>query len=107
METQKKLRELEKRMERRLKPLRLKEADVYGVLAYLIRKRGIGVLLEQLKNYFWDKTEEAFGEVDLDRGDFSFTGLSEARGWDVCGALLECLDSKIKEFEMERKGTEK
>ena len=99
--------EPEERMERRLKPLRLKEADVYDVLAYLIRRHGVGPVVEQLKNYFWDRTDEAFGKVDQDRGDYSFTGMNWARAWDVCGALLECLEGKIKEFEMGRKGVEK
>ncbi len=104
MEAREKSVEPEQRMERRLKPLRLKEADVYDVLAYLIRRHGIGPVVEQLKNFFWDKTDEAFGGVCQDRSDYSFTGLNWARAWDVCGALLECLEGKIREFEMSEKG---
>lgn len=107
MKEKRKFEEPEERMEKRLKPLRLMETDIYDVLAYLIRKHGVGPLVGQLKNYFWDQTNEAFGKVDQDREDYSFTGLNGARAWDVCGALLECLEAKISEFEMERKGVEK
>lgn len=99
--------EPEERMKRRLKPLRLKEADVYDVLAFLIRKVGVGPVVEQLKKYFQDWTEDAFGKVDLDRQDYGFVGLAEARAWDVCGAMLECLEGKIQEYEMGRKGAKK
>lgn len=88
-------------MERKLNPLRLKEADIYDVLAYLIRKFGLLRVTTELRKYFINRTDMAFSKVDLENPDGTGTELGQARAWDACLVLLECLEAKCQEYQLD------
>lgn len=101
----KKFIEPEDRMKAKLGPLSLRRKDVYDVLYFTIRKHGLKAVLDELHNYFMDMTDTAYSGLNAETFCYKapeIIGIGEARAWDVCLCLMECLKAKSEEYDLDK-----
>ncbi len=90
----------EKETEKEFKGFALEAYEVYDVLAYLLKKHGLGEVAGALTNYLTDQAETVFTKLDFDAGGEMLVGLPTARALDVCAAAAESLSNFAEKYEI-------